>query len=592
MSYNTKYIRGALKIIWKSSPAWSVVNIVLSLIRGTLPLVLIYIVKIIIDNVTVILSSGRPLLTDKDILVTFGIATLFFFVNAVTDSVNSYAREKQSFLVNDFIQDLIHKKTVSIPYRYFEDPAYQNLFYRAIEESSYRPSRVFYGILGLFQNTITLTLILAVLLTLHWGIIPYLLLVSIPVIFFKLYYSQQFYKLRNEQTEEERKVRYFNRLLTSKEFAKELRIFDLAGHFRKTYETLRQDLRKKQLKLIRSRTLWETVVQIISTVFLLIIFAYIIYSTVTKAISTGDMAMYFLALHRGYNVLQEWLSRISALYEDNLFLKNFFNFLKIRIKADDTAELHFPRPIKKEIAFKDLSFKYPNTKRWALKDINFSIKAGETVALVGTNGAGKTTLVKLLAGLYTPSKGVITVDGTDWTRIRSDELADSVSVIFQDFMLYNVSAKENIWFGNVKRDPDDKTVQEAAMNAGIHELFMKLPQGYRTVLGTLFHDSEQLSRGEWQRTALARSFFNDAQLIILDEPTSSLDAFTEASLLEHFREISYGRTAIIVSHRLTTIKLADRIIVLDDNTIAEAGTHDELMQKGGIYKKMITSLHQ
>ena len=592
MSFSVKNITGALKIIWKSSPLWSLTNIVLSVLRGILPLILIYIVKLVIDDVIRIASTGNPLLTDAEIINTFILAGIFFLLNSFTSAVSSFVRQKQSYLVTDYIQNLIHQKTINIPYRYFEDSEYQNIFYRAIEEASYRPSRVFYGLLGLLQNSVTLALIIGILITLHWGVLPYLLLISVPIVAFQLYYSKLFYFLKRDQTEEERKVNYYNRLLTSKDYAKELRIFNLGQHFKENYETLRGGLREKQINLIKKRTLWETLVQVIATVFLLMIFGYIIYSTVTKSISTGDMAMYFLALHRGYSVLQEWLSRISSLYEDNLFLKNFFEFLKIQVKEDSSSSLHFPKPIKEHITFKDVSFKYPNTKRWVLKDVNFSIKAGETVAIVGTNGAGKTTLVKMLAGLYKPTTGDITVDGTDWTQIRSDELADAVTVIFQDFMLYNVSAKKNIWYGNIKREPDDNPIREAAKNAGIHDMFMNLPKGYETTLGTLFKNSEQLSRGEWQRTALARSFFNDAQLIILDEPTSSLDAFTEAGLLKYFGEIASGRTAIIISHRLTTIRLADRIIVLDGHGVAETGTHKELINKNGLYRKMVDSLDQ
>ena len=592
MSFSVKNITGALRIIWRSSPLWSVINIILSIVKGILPLLLIYIVKLVIDNVNVIVSTGKPLLTDTEMINIFILAGVFFMLNALAGSVNSLVREKQSYLVNDYIQNLIHKKTINIPYGYFEDSKYQNLFYRAIEESSYRPARVFYGILGLFQNSITLGLIVGILMTLHWGLLPYLILVSIPIIIFKLYYSKLFYNLRRDQTEEERKVNYFNRLLTSKDFAKELRIFNLGHLFKKEYETLRHNLRNKQYRLLKSRTLWETIVQILATLFLLIVFGFIIYRTVTKDITTGDMAMYFLALHRGYTVLQEWLMRIASLYEDNLFLKNFFEFLQIEVKKDTSANLHFPKPIKYGIVFENVSFKYPNTKRSVLKDLNLTINEGETVAIVGSNGAGKTTLVKLLAGLYKPTSGKIIIDGTDWTQIKRDELADAVSVIFQDFMLYNVSAKENIRYGNIKHQPDDKSIRNAAQNAGIDEMFMSLPNGYDTILGTLFKNSEQLSRGEWQRTALARSFFNKAQLIILDEPTSSLDAFTESNLINHFKEITSNRTSIIISHRMTTIKLADRIVVIDGNSICETGTHEELLNRNGKYKEMTDSLNQ
>ncbi len=592
MSFSVKNISGALKIIWKSSPLWSIINIILSIVKGILPLLLIYIVKLVIDSVDQIVSTGKPLLTNDEMISTFILAGLFFILNALAGSLNSLIREKQSYLVNDYIQNLIHKKTINIPYKYFEDSKYQNLFYRAIEESSYRPSKVFYGILGLFQNSITLGLIVGILMTLHWGLLPYLMLVSIPIIIFKLYYSKLFYNLRRDQTEDERKVNYFNRLLTSKDFAKELRIFNLGQLFKKEYESLRGNLRSKQYRLLKSRTLWETGVQILATIFLLVVFGFIIYRTINKEITSGDMAMYFLVLHRGYTVLQEWLMRIASLFEDNLFLKNFFEFLQIEVKKDVSANLHFPKPIKHGIEFNNVSFKYPNTKRWVLKDLNFTIKEGETVAIVGSNGAGKTTLVKLLAGLYKPTSGTITVDDTDWTQIKQDELADAVSVIFQDFMLYNVSAKKNIWYGNIKHEPDDISIHNAAQNAGIHEMFMSLPKSYDTILGTLFKNSEQLSRGEWQRTALARSFFNKAQLIILDEPTSSLDAFTESNLINHFKEITNNRTSIIISHRMTTIKLADRIVVIDGNSVCETGSHEELLSINGTYKKMIDSLNQ
>ncbi|NPA37600.1 MAG: ABC transporter ATP-binding protein [Chlorobi bacterium] len=592
MDLNLKNIKGALKIIWDSSPGWTLANITISIIKGTLPLVLIYIVKIIIDSVSEVISTGRPLLTDKDLINTFIIAGIFFFINALSGSLNAYIREKQAFLVNDHVQNLIHNKTINIPYGFYENPAYQNLFYRAIEESGYRPGKVFNGLLSLFQNTITLTLIVAVLLTLHWVMLPFLFLVSIPIIVFKLYYSRKFYKLKNKQTEQERKVRYFNRLLTSKDFAKELRIFDLGKYFKNEFETLRTELRKNQTKLIKSRTLWESTVQILATAFLLLVFAFIVYSTVTKKISTGDMAMYFLALHRGYTVLQEWLARFASLYEDNLFLKNFFEFLGLNTENASHRNLDFPKPLQKGIYFENISFRYPGTKKWILKNLSFEIKKGETIAIVGANGAGKTTIVKLLAGLYSPDKGKIKADNTDWENINRSRLADSVSVIFQDFMLYNASAKDNIRYGNIYREPENESIYQAAKDAGIHDLFINLPNGYETILGILFKNSKQLSRGEWQRTALARSFFNNAQLIILDEPTSSLDAFTEARLINHFKEITKGRTAVIISHRLTTIKLADRIVVLDSNSITETGTHEELMAMNGTYKSMLDSLNQ
>lgn len=250
----------------------------------------------------------------------------------------------------------------------------------------------------------------------------------------------------------------------------------------------------------------------------------------------------------------------------------------------------FPKEITQGIKFNNIGFKYRNTNTWVLQGLNFTIKPGETIAIVGANGSGKTTLIKLLAGLYEPTEGKIFVDATDWSSIRSDELAKNVSVIFQDFMLYNVSAQDNIWYGNVQGERNDELIHGAAKDAGVHNLFSSFAKGYDTTLGNLFKGSQPLSQGEWQRTALARSFYNQATLILLDEPTSSLDAFTEAKLLDHFKSITQNRTAVIVSHRLSTIKLADRIVVLDQGRMAEIGSPHELEAKKGHYKEMVDSL--
>jgi ATP-binding cassette subfamily B protein len=544
----------------------------------------------VIDEVGHVSQSGHGTIFENGLLTSLVLACVFFLLNALTGSMGALFKEKQAYLVNDYIQNLIHRKTIHISYAYYEDANYQDIFFRAINEAGFRPSRVFHGMLGIFQNSITLALVLGVLMTLHWTMLPFLVLISIPIILFRLYHSKKHYALRQKQTEQERRVHYYNRLLTSKDFAKELRIFNLGGLFKINFNELRLKLRSKQLQLLKQKTLWETSVQLLATCFLLLVFGYIIFSTISGEITSGTMALYFLALHRGYAVLQDWLIRVAALFEDHLFLKYFFDFLAIEVETKQDQNTAFPAAIRKGISFKNVSFKYPNSNKWVLNDVTFDIRAGDTVAIVGTNGAGKTTLVKLLAGLYAPSSGTITVDDVNWQHLKRDELANNVSVIFQDFMLYNAPAKDNIWYGNINRPAEMKNIQKAAEEAGIHDLFSNLHRGYDTTLGTLFKNSEQLSRGEWQRTALARSFFNDSQFIILDEPTSSLDAFTEANLIKHFREITQNRTALIISHRLSTIKLAKQIIVLDGSRIAETGSHQELMHNKGVYYSMIQAL--
>jgi len=584
------YLRQAIALVYRSSPKWTFINVIITVLRGALPLLLLYVVQQIIDVVGDFLSSTDPTTDHSTIYYAIGLGGVFFFINAITGSLATLVRERQSYKVNDYIQNIIHEKTVQISYRYFEDPTYQNIFFRALTDATFRPSRIFYGFLGVAQNMLTLVLIFAVLVSLHWGMIPFLVVAGTPTILFRLYYSRKIYSLRKDQTEDERRVSYFNQLLTGKGFAKELRVFNLGDTFKEQFETIRNRLRDKQWRLLVSKTGWEVIVQIISTSGLLLVFSFVVYEAIRGTITNGSMAMYFLALHRGYAVLQELLGRISALYEDNLFLKNFFEFEKIEVSEDSDKANEFPAVLKEGISFNNVGFKYPNSDRWIFRHVNFSIPARKTVALVGANGSGKTTMVKLLAGLYQPVEGEIKADNVNWSSISSVEIAKHVSVIFQDFMLYNVSAADNVRFGNVSRPFDKKEVVEAAMNAGIHERFMALENGYDTTLGTLFKGSEQLSQGEWQRTALARSFYNPSQVIILDEPTSSLDAFTEASLISHFSEIAKDRTAIIISHRLSTIKLADLIIVLDGEGIAEVGEPQQLLAQKGVFFQMVESL--
>jgi len=577
----------AIQLVYHSSPKWTLINSVLSFLRGIIPLLLLIVVKQLIDVVDTSLTINTYNISK--VYYSLGLVGTFFILNAISGSVTTLARERQSHYLNDYIQNLIHHKTVRLPYGFFEDSTYQDLFFRAVNEANYRPSKVFYSLLGLFQNTITLVVMLTILTTFHWSLIPILLSAGIPIIIFRLYYSKKGYQLKQDQTEDERRLHYLNRLLVGKDFAKEIRIFNLSETFSNRYNQVRDQLRNKQWAISKAKTLRETLIQILATILLLTVFFVIISEAINGSITKGAMAMYFLALQRSYAVLQEFLTRMSSLLEDNLFLKNFFDFQRIKLPSEQNKKGNFPKPLSQNITFTNVNFKYPNTDRWVFQNLNLTIPAGKTVALVGANGSGKTTLVKLLAGLYNPTKGSIFIDDRNLNDIHPNDLAENISIIFQDFMLYNVSAKDNIRFGNVRRPFEIDNIISSAKNAGIHDVFNNLKNGYETHLGTLFKDSEMLSRGEWQRTALARSFYNEAQVIILDEPTSSLDAYTEANLISHFKEITNDRTAIIVSHRLSTIHLADLIVVLKNGQIYEQGEYNKLMNARGEFFNMVNS---
>ncbi len=567
----------------------------LLIVRGVLPLLLLYLVKLLVDEIQTVAAGPGGEEAMQRLIALLVIAAAVFLINALSASLGTLVRERQSYVISDFFDDLIHNKTTRIEYGFFEHPRYQNVFFRALHEASFRPSRIFYGIVGILQNLITLLVMGGILLMVHWSVSIVLLMVTLPVTFIRLRYARSLFQFKRENTHRERKVNYYNRLLTSREFAKELRTFDLGGLFRKRYHEMKDDWRQSQYKMLKTKTNREVLVQILAAIAVFSIYGLIAWRAFQGHLSIGDVVLYFMALQRGYAYLQEFLGRISGLYEDSLFLNNLFEFLHLRESPPtvEEAKRHpFPAPMQKGLQFHNVGFHYPVNDRWVLRNVNFSINSGETVALVGINGAGKSTLVKLICGLYSPLEGKITIDNLPLQQIRWKDRVNNISVIYQDFMLYNVTARENIWFGNVRRPASDHHLKDAAYQAGIDKIIEGFENGYETTLGTLFEDSEQLSPGQWQRLALARSFFNKSQIVLLDEPTSALDAFSESRLLKYIKSLTQNRTALIISHRLSTIKMADTIVVLDGQNIAERGSYSELMRKKGHFYSMVQSLSE
>jgi ATP-binding cassette subfamily B protein len=322
-------------------------------------------------------------------------------------------------------------------------------------------------------------------------------------------------------------------------------------------------------------------------------FAFIAYQTVQGTITLGDLVMYFMAFQRGQGFLQEMLSGLAGLYEDNLFLSNLYEFLDLKRKVIEPVHGRpIPQPMQTGILFSHVSFQYPTGSKKVLEDISLSIQPGEVVALVGENGSGKTTLIKLLCRLYDPTAGTITIDGTDLRQFETAALRRKFSVLFQDYAQYHLTARENIWFGNTALPPDHERVIAAARDSGADDVISALPHGYETILGKLFEDGEELSIGEWQKVALSRAFLRDAQIIVLDEPTSSLDAKAEYAVFQNFRKLASGRTAILISHRFSTVRMADRIYVLKEGRIIEGGTHEELLHCGGTYAHLFETQAQ
>ena len=578
-------LRRAVRLVWHSAPGWTLVNLLLLVVQGVLPLASLYLMKLTVDAVTLALQAptpdfGRVL----GLIVGLGSVTM---VSALAGSLAALVGEAQGQAVTDHVQSVIHARSVEVDLAYYENAQYYDTLHRAQQEAPYRPARIVNGLAQVGQSGVALTALVGLLFSLHWMIAAVLLIAAVPDMLVRLRYSQRLYAWRRRRTSAERHAGYYQWLLTGEAHAKEIRLFDLGALFIGRFRDVRRTLRRERLHLATRRSLTELVTQFAGTLTIFGAFAYIAYRTVHGALTLGDLVMYYQAFQRGQGYLRDILGGLANLYEDSLFLANLYEFLDLRSRvAEPSAPRPLPKPMQRGIAFEHVGFAYAGAAQPVLDDITLTIRPGEHIALVGANGAGKTTLVKLLCRLYDPTAGRITLDGIDLREFRTAALRREISVIFQDYARYHLTLRENIWLGNIALTSDDGAILDAAAAAGADTVIGKLPQGYETQLGKWFDAGQELSIGEWQKIALARAFVRDAQILVLDEPTSALDAAAEYEVFQMFRALAAGRTTLLISHRFSTVRMADRIFVLADGKIVEAGSHEELLRRGGEYARM------
>lgn len=576
--------RKALNLVWDSAPGWATVNIMISVLQSFLPLVLVWLIKLLIDEITHSVSTGSAA---NIIPMIIAVVVVYFLDEVSTDSGN-FVRTKQSVKLEGYMYGLLHSKAVRLDLINFEHPGYYDCLSRATSEAPWRPNSILNNIVSMFRGLLSLILMAGLLITLHWGVALLLLVVNIPGIWLRLHYADILYHFQREQTPEARKSAYFSWLLTGDRPSREIRLFGLGNYFISLFKNSFYRQKEEELNILRKRTLIELVSDLFKASAILVLLIIIARQTITGKLTLGQMAMFLLAFRQGMTYIKDLFSSLAGLYEDGLFIGDTFEFLDLKENVIAQPPVKIPADLKSEISVEKLSFTYPGNQHPTVDNISFTIKKGEIVALVGPNGSGKSTLVRLLARLYDPDSGTVKWDGNDIRTMDPDEYRKFFSVVFQDFMLYNLPAGENIRMGNIESKDSVNKIKKAASSAGVDDLLNNLPRGYDTVIGTLFDDSRELSWGEWQKIALARALFREAPVLILDEPSSSLDADTEYEIFSKFREIVNGRTSILITHRFTNVTLADRIIVLENGAIAETGTHDELMIKRGRYYDMFT----
>jgi ATP-binding cassette subfamily B protein len=445
-------------------------------------------------------------------------------------------------------------KSIKVDLEYYENAQYHDTLHRAQQEAPAQPRVILEALFQIGRNSLTLIAIVGVLWWLHWAIIFVLMTAAIPEFLIQIRYANQMYTWKRRIATKERHAWYLSSMLVKDSHAKEIRLFGLGEIFHQWFNDIKKNIRQEAKNIEVRHALFALGGQGLAIIAMLGLLMFIAHRTLNGMLTVGDMVMYFGAVQRGAGSLQTLGNSLYRLYSGNLFLVNFYEFLDLQPKVvSPSTPKALPRPLQQGLMLDHVTFSYPDGTRSVIQDLTLSIRPGEHVALVGRNGVGKTTLVKLLCRLYDPLKGRITLDGIDLREFALADLRAEFSVIFQDFAKYQLTASKNIWLGNILQPYDTPLIEAAAAASGAHEFITRLPQGYHTQLGRWFERGEELSVGEWQKMALARAFLRDSQILVMDEPTSAMDAKAEFELFQRFHQLAKDRIAILISHRLATV---------------------------------------
>ncbi|NDP21251.1 MAG: signal peptidase I [Paludibacter sp.] len=578
---NLRSIKRNVSIVSKGSEKVFIINAVISVLQGIIPFIIIVCIKSLVDYLSI---SSTQNIREQLFFISLLIGTaLVFLLSAVLSEIKTLYSEKLSQSITRRIYEKLHKKHALLDLSNYENPDKQDKIHRAVQEASFRPIKIMNALLLGIKSIASVLFLIGLFISIKWYLVVILLIAIIPDVFVRLKFSKKLYELKDSQSTKEREMYYYNRILTGFPFAKELKLFGFSDFFLKRFSKVQETLYEQKISLRKSELRLGIFAQIFAVVLIFISLGYVSLLKINGEISIGTVVLFFFAFQRGYSVLNEFFRSITQILEDNTFLKDVIDFLNAPTRAKSISDFIVPFSLNKEIRFENVSFRYESSKRDALKSININIPAGKTVAFVGANGSGKTTLIKLLCGFYEPDSGRILFDGIDSNQIGQKVVCENITAVFQDFALYNIPVFENLGLGNIQKSFNLEKAKEAAKAAGIDDIIETLPNGYHTLLGNLFKGGEELSIGQWQKMAIARAFYRNSSLILMDEPSSALDANSEMQIINSLKDLSQGKTAVIVSHRLTTVQWADLIYFFQDGEVVESGSHNELMALKGSY---------
>ncbi len=579
----------AVRFVWRTN-RWATVGLGLLTLGGALlPAAQAWVGKLIVDGVVASIQGGQDSEQIRMVFIYLILELALFLSSAGVNQGRRLIQQLIQLQLANRIRAEVIRKALTLDLAHFEDPDFYDRLQNARREGGYKPVELINDTFLIVQNMITLLSFALLMLRFSPWLVAILLATSIPAFIAETRYSEQGFRLLTRRAPETRQVNYLARLLTEDTAAKEIKLFKIGETLLRRYTTLFDKFFQEDKKLALRRAAAGFSLGLIATLGFYGSYAWIVWHTVQGRISLGDMTLYLAIFRQGQSTFQSILSAMGNIYENNLFMANFFEFLRLQPTMKIAPrQKKLSLPLRQGIEFRGVGFRYPESDEWALRGVDLNIKPGEKIALVGHNGAGKTTLIKLLSRLYDATEGSILIDGVDIRDLDPLELHERIGVIFQDFVRYHLPARENIGMDQIDALEDAERIIAAARKSGAHAVIEGLPSGYDTMLGRWFRDGHELSLGQWQKIALARAFMRDAEILVLDEPTASVDAQTEYEIFQHFKELTDGKMAILISHRFSTVRMADRIALIEHGRIAELGTHEELLRLKGTYAELFS----